>query len=408
MHIPAQQLCSVSDFYRLMAQTVPVRRAIVGAAERGRSIAPGAVDCLQNALQSLTTLPTDGTSALLALNDTARSPLVHLDLRYEIEELRRDVIFAQRGEAELDTYLHSVHPHFDQQVQTLVAPLREHPFVNLVTDRDGTINNYCSHYLSSIQSAYNALYLCRYARTLRTALILTSAPLLYGGLADISTSPAHRIVLAGSKGRDYIDRYGHHHTLPLPPQQRAMLDKLNNHLEKLLSQSAYLPFTLIGSGFQRKVGQTTIARQDLGESIPRADSDAFLQRVVELVQQLDPGGESFGIHDTTKDIEITLTIPAKPGEPAREFDKGDGVRLLDKFLNLRIAQYPTLICGDTASDLPMVEAALALNPTQTRTIFVTTSPQLRERVARLSASALFADTPDVLITALGVLRGMKG
>lgn len=408
MHIPAQQLSTLADFYRLMTQTVQVRRAIVAALLAGQDVPPAAVDSLHNALQSLTTLPSDGTSALLPLFDTAQPPLVHLDLRYETEELRRDLILITSGEAELDTYLHTVHPHFDQQVQSLVAPLREYAFVNLITDRDGTINNYCSHYLSSVQSAYNALYLCRFARSIHSAVILTSAPLVNGGLVDISTAPPHCFVLAGSKGREYSDRYGHHHTLPLPPHKHQLLDTLNTRLESLLHHPVYQPFTLIGSGFQRKVGQTTIARQDVGESIPRADSDAFLQTVIALVRQLDPAGEYFGITDTARDIEITLTVANGQAGEVREFDKGDGVRMLDKLLNLRIAHQPTLLCGDTDSDLALLAAALELNPAQTQTVFVTTSPSLRERVRSLCKRALFADSPDVLLTALKVLGGIRG
>ena len=51
-------------------------------------------------------------------------------------------------------------------------------FHNLITDRDGTINNYCDRYKSSIQSAYNSIFLTSFCRTNCTnAVILSAAPL---------------------------------------------------------------------------------------------------------------------------------------------------------------------------------------------------------------------------------------
>lgn len=51
-------------------------------------------------------------------------------------------------------------------------------FQNLITDRDGTINNYCGRYKSSIQSAYNSVFLSCFALfCCVNAAILTAAPL---------------------------------------------------------------------------------------------------------------------------------------------------------------------------------------------------------------------------------------
>ena len=51
-------------------------------------------------------------------------------------------------------------------------------FHNLITDRDGTINNYCGRYKSSVQSAYNSIFLSRFATDCcQNSIILTAAPL---------------------------------------------------------------------------------------------------------------------------------------------------------------------------------------------------------------------------------------
>ena len=55
---------------------------------------------------------------------------------------------------------------------------RSKPFRNLITDRDGTTNNYCDRYASSVQSAYNAAWLSNFSRhCVDNAVFITAAPL---------------------------------------------------------------------------------------------------------------------------------------------------------------------------------------------------------------------------------------
>merc|ERR1712136_533203 len=42
------------------------------------------------------------------------------------------------------------------------------------------------------------------------------------------------------------------------------------------------------------------------------------------------------------------------------FDKGNGVKSLDRKLKLRVEEGPNIVCGDTDSDVKMIEATLAL------------------------------------------------
>lgn len=73
-----------------------------------------------------------------------------------------------------------------------------------MSDRDGTVNNYCGRYLSSVQSVYNSVFLTRYAvKKVTNGTILTSAPMENMGLVDIATTSREGVfIYAGSKGRE--------------------------------------------------------------------------------------------------------------------------------------------------------------------------------------------------------------
>jgi phosphoserine phosphatase len=107
------------------------------------------------------------------------------------------------------------------------------------------------------------------------------------------------------------------------------------------------------------------------------------------------------MEDTGLDVEIILTVETE-GEGLKDFDKGDGVKFLDRELGLDLERGASLICGDTGSDVPMLEAALALSP-DARAVFVTRDDKLAERVAGLTDAALIVPEPDMLVTILGTL-----
>jgi hypothetical protein len=60
--------------------------------------------------------------------------------------------------------MESVIPNFRAHVSGAVEKLKSVKFGNLISDRDGTINNYCGRYLSSVQSVYNGVFLTRFAQ----------------------------------------------------------------------------------------------------------------------------------------------------------------------------------------------------------------------------------------------------
>ncbi len=396
---------TLEELIKGMGKTLETRRkAVAETLDGGRP--SGSVGPLREVLSAIETLPgeEDGRRRLRLADLGERA----LDLSYEVTELRRDVRYLEDGEESLAADLFDSHPAFAERVREGCEFLSGVRLKNLFTDRDGTVNNYCARYNTSVQSAYNAVFLGRFARTrVENGVILTSAPLAGVGILDMSAMPDGLVIHGGSKGREMADTGGRRHRLEIPENQAEALRTLNRRLKRLLERPDYRQFALLGSGLQFKYGQTTVARQDVNDSVDTSVSRSFLDKVRELVREVDPESRHFRIEDTGKDIEIMLTVDGEKGEKRRDFNKGDGIRFIDRTLGLGMARGPNLVCGDTASDVPMVQASVDLCE-ETRTIFVTTSEDLRKEVGRACPRSFFVETPDMLVMILNRLgKGEK-
>jgi hypothetical protein len=406
-----QTIDTLNSFYDLMAQTRSVRSAIVCRLINHTTDA-SQINVLKNALRTLKACLTDDYIARLKIDDSA---YVDADLTYEITELEKDLFYLENGEEQFIASLESqaaknpdaTAPDFAEQVRQGIALLKGKHFNCFITDRDGTVNNYCGRYRSSVQSVYNAMFLTRFAKNcVSSPIIITSAPLKAPGIVDVSTIPEQTFILAASKGREFINLAGKRQSYPIDVHQQDCINRLNLELTQLVKDPAYTIFTLIGSGLQFKFGQTTIARQDINGSVSQAKSEDFLALVKILLKKADPDETMFRIEDTGLDIEIILTVEDQTNQAntdkPRDFDKADGVRYLNTELNLNMAQGPHLICGDTGSDVPMLEAALAYTK-DVQAVFVTDKPELAERVKAVCPNALIVTEPDILVTILNSL-----
>jgi len=390
------KLETLKDFYGLMARTRAVRQVAVADALDGRPAAPETVRSLRAALACMEDVPVIAAWRVLTLDG---SRTIGLDMDYEINETRKDLFYLEEGEAVFLDFLGDLHPGFDAHVAAGREFLTGLNLDCLVTDRDGTINNYCARYLTSIQSVYNAVFLTRFARRhVRRPVVLTSAPL--DGLVTISVAPEGVFLYAASKGRECLDLEGRVRCLAIEPQKQQALNGLNNRLAELVARPEYEMFALIGSGLQFKFGQSTVARQDIGRSVPETESLAFLKLLEGIVAEADPAGRMFRIEDTGLDVEIILTVGAAGG--LKDFDKGDGIRFLNTELDLGMYRGTHLVCGDTGSDVPMLEAAMEMAP-RTRAIFVTQKEDLARRVTGITDNALIVPEPDMLVAILGTL-----
>lgn len=402
------EIQTIQQFYAAMQETGKVRRRLVACILGGGSPDPADSKQLSTFLHLLRGIPRSGSGFQLPAGRSPSDPLLHLDFDYEIGELEKDLVFLEKGEQGLLGYLAELHPGFEEELAAAAqfCSTMHLPLDSLISDRDGTVNNYCGRYLSSIQSAYNAVFLSRFAKSaVRQAVLLTSAPLSDGGLVDLTVSPPGTFLLAGSKGREYLDKQGRRGALAVEVDKQRSLEKLNRRLTRLLQDPRYQLFGLIGSGLQFKFGQTTIARQDIHASIPESESQEFAAVIQELIREIDPSGRDFRTEDTGKDIEIILTVEGDSG--LKDFDKGDGVLFLDAQLGLGLHTGEHLVCGDTSSDVRMVTAVAEKTPDQW-TIFVTGDPELQQRVRQVCDRTHFVSKPDVLVCLLNNLAKEQG
>ncbi len=388
----------LTEFYDLMAESATLRRDLVdfhliNVGKKGRTAA------LQKILEQLKKTPADEEGRLRLKDEQGQELLVQPD--YEMAELEKDIYFFEEGEGAFASYLAQLHPRFGEEVTELLDFLGAATFDGFFTDRDGTVNNYCGRYRSSIQSAYNAVFLSRFGRTVRQKpVILTSAPLQDTGIIEMTVIPEDIYLLAGSKGREYRDIHGERHSYPMSAEDTRLMNELNEELETLLEKPENRVFTQIGSSFQRKLGEITVARQDMHGSVPPEKSEAFKKEVQSLLDRVNQGGDRFRLEDTGKDLEIILA----PADQEPHFDKGDGIAFILEEMGRDVAGDELLICGDTSSDLPMVERAAELGAKVTA-VFVTSDEKLRRSVKGAAERSFFVSNPDVLVAGLNLASG---
>ncbi|MDN5356286.1 MAG: hypothetical protein PWQ43_1228 [Rikenellaceae bacterium] len=399
MDIKYLNINSLNDFYSLMFYTRDIKKLIVNDILNNKICNSEMIDLLKEALEILNNLPGNQYEKIINHHNTQ----VKLNLFYEISELQKDIYFLLHKEQDFYEYLSNLNPNFFKQIAEGKDFLANNKFKNLISDRDGTVNNYCGRYNSSIQSIYNAVFLSRYAiYSAENTVILTSAPLKNVGLLDMSVSPDNLFIYAGSKGREYLDKNNNEHYLSIDSEKQKILDKLNNEIDNLLNNEEYQIFSLIGSGFQKKFGQTTIARQDIYNSIPPDISESFFNKIINLVNYVDPNKKYLSIEDTGLDIEIILNINNEDNE-LKDFDKGDGIEFLDRNIPLNINKLGAIICGDTKSDIPMLTTAIK-KTNNVATIFVTNDDNLKESINNICANSYFVSSPDILVTLLNEIN----
>lgn len=397
--ISRQEIFTLKQFYDLMAKTRDLRLQIVENIFNNRPITSTCIDSLANAHASLVNISLEQKKRILV---TSGSKKIKVDLTYEITELEKDIFYLENGEPAFIEYLEKMHSDFRMHLDIGVIKLKGMQFNCFMTDRDGTINNYCGRYRSSVQSVYNSVFITRFAKK-RTVcpIILTSAPLENFGIVDVSVNPEKTLIYAASKGREFIDLTGKRRYCHIDGQKQILLDKLNQRLSDLVKDPSFEKFSLIGSGLQLKFGQTTIARQNITNSISEDESDAFLKKIREIVFELDPKRKNFIIEDTGLDIEIILTIEASQCG-VKDFDKADAVKYLNSELNFDMTKGPHLVCGDTSSDIPMIKAFLD-KTSDTWSIFVTKDNELAEKVKYICPNSVIVPEPDMLVAILSFL-----
>ena len=81
---------TLRQFYNACHSTIPVRRALTDDVLGSRSPDPDGIAHLRSVLDALTAIPEEAAGRRLFVDDTRA---VHVDLGYEIDELRKDLLF---------------------------------------------------------------------------------------------------------------------------------------------------------------------------------------------------------------------------------------------------------------------------------------------------------------------------
>ena len=251
------QLIYLADFYTQMRMLRETRCSIVSALQSTDDvISNDYIKQLKRTEDQLLAIPKK--NGLYQLK-TCEDDEILLELDYELSEIEKDRIYLEQGQKALEDHFANIHTDFKKQVEQGVEFLNNKNFEHFITDRDGTIANYCGRYQSSIQSIYNAIFLSDFAKKISgKSVILTSAPLYHIGLLEISVQPKEDYVLAGSKGREFVDVNGDEFQYPIEEKQQEKLNQLNEAIEKILEKKEFSAFRYIGSGLQHKFGQTTL------------------------------------------------------------------------------------------------------------------------------------------------------
>ncbi|MBN3040754.1 MAG: trehalose 6-phosphate synthase, partial [Candidatus Omnitrophica bacterium] len=102
------------------------------------------------------------------------------------------------------------------------------------------------------------------------------------------------------------------------------------------------------------------------------------------------------------DIEIILTVQSGEKDGLKDFDKGDALRFINADAGLGLEKSKNFICGDTASDLPMLEAATQFSE-DTWSVFVNARDSLKDKAKKICPNILFIEKPDILVSILNEL-----
>uniref|UniRef100_A0A914MQR4 alpha,alpha-trehalose-phosphate synthase (UDP-forming) n=2 Tax=Meloidogyne TaxID=189290 RepID=A0A914MQR4_MELIC len=413
---------TLDDFFNLMLRTRDVRRAIVERVLKGIPIRQHFAISLQNAKESLELACkpdcfkielqalTAGVNATVANKDNT----VDFYIKNEIEELEKDLKFLEFIQSEdvfnIEQFISSLqiyHPDSEERFRNEVAAVvdmffdADH-FNYFFTDRDGTLKSYSCAYPASIQPAYSGVIQAQFARRCaQTCAIVTTAPMMRVGILDVCTIPEGYYYIGASVGREwYVDPDNKFKDQSIPEHDLQQLDLVFDSIAYLLEEDPeFKIFNLIGSGLQKHFGHVTIAHQDSSNTIPTELKKKIDEKIHAIVEDIDPNNQLFEIIIDDRDIKIFVKT-----EFGGIFDKGNGIELLINHLKCDLTEGTILVCGDSITDIPMLEYCLIKNPKNVYTVWVVNGQniQLRNQVHDLckkygNEHLVFVSCPEVLL-----------
>uniref|UniRef100_A0A914REZ2 Trehalose-6-phosphate phosphatase C-terminal domain-containing protein n=1 Tax=Parascaris equorum TaxID=6256 RepID=A0A914REZ2_PAREQ len=213
---------------------------------------------------------------------------------------------------------------FKEEVEKAFALLsRGDHFHYLFTDRDGTLKSYSCSYPASIQPAYSAVIQAQFARRCaQFCAIVTTSPLMHIGILNVSSMPEGYYAYGASAGREWY----------MNPAMQFKDDTINEEDLALLNNVV---------------------------------NKAPYEAVNKIVDEVDPTGSTLTLRESDYDLKIFT----KAKLSGRIFNKGHGIRLIERKMGLKMNEGRILVCE-----------CLACSPKNVYTIWVTSNPQLQEKV----------------------------
>ena len=81
-----------------------------------------------------------------------------------------------------------------------------------------------------------------------------------------------------------------------------------SEIAQLLERDEFKLFTWVGSGLQKHYGHLTIGHQDVYGSVSKAQGDALLEKIKEIVKMVDKKEEVLHLKTSDLDIKIMLRV----------------------------------------------------------------------------------------------------
>lgn len=137
-------------------------------------------------------------------------------------------------------------------------------------------------------------------------------------------------------------------------------------MRSLLTLDEYSQFGLVGSGVQRKVDRLTLGVQTVCKHVHPDLSNRYQEEVRARMKRVDPCKQIL-YFDPSTELEVEIVVH----NDGSVWNKANGVeRLMHTVGDTLQPPGRVLICGDTASDLPMVQHAVNINPQVRSTAFL--------------------------------------
>jgi len=419
---------SVDVFKKIMYKNQEIRRKIVSLALADAEIDLTLLEELKKTLHQLTDHNTIAFQREMRVNATRK---FMLNLKDEISGLQKDIAYFEelnrkKNELNLNSLIeakkyidlsevlapyHPISPEaFYKELENCTDFLKT--FVKsakefnqkpiMVTDWDGTMKDYCSQYATNLQPIYSAIGMAKFAQQFtRLTAVLTAGPLRGPGILDLTALPIDGpILFSGSWGREWWLK-GHRlvHDNDIPYEGTDALNRFNDEMQKLLSDSEYCQFDLVGSGVQWKVDRLTLGVQTVFQHVQPELSTRYQDEIRERMHRVDPNEEILHF-DPSTELEVEVVVH----NDGTVWNKADGVkRVIETMGDTLDPPGRVLICGDTASDLPMVKYSIEKNPEGSMALFVTMKEDLRNRVRQLipdETRTCFVSCPDVIHAAI--------